>query len=148
MQDIYHFVKCMWGRKFVGKRNPRNPQTLISHDKWQFHSEARVSDLHDVQGTELHPSALLRVVDLGAFDDDRVGGEVDPPGQGRGWDQDLDVTVSEQVLHQDTVHSEGQKVKVSYKLSASSYNIILIHGWLGKGSQCQWMIKIYWFVGR
>ena len=78
MQDIYHFVKCM------GTRNPRNPQTLIPHNKCRFHSEASVSDLHDVQGTELHPSSLLRVVDLGALDDDRVGGEVDPPGQGGG----------------------------------------------------------------
>ena len=43
-----------------------------------------MTNLHDVQGTELHPSSLLRVVDLGALDDDRVGGEVDPPGQGRG----------------------------------------------------------------
>ena len=91
-----------------------------------------MTDLHDVQGTELYPSSLLRVVDLGALDDDSVGREVDPPGQGRGWDQDLDVTVSEQVLHQDTVHSEGQQVKVSYKISASSYYIILIDGRLGK----------------
>lgn len=84
-----------------------------------------MTNLHDVQGTELHPSSLLRVVDLGALDDDRVCGEVDPPGQGRGRDQDLNVTVNEQVLHQDTVHSEGQKVKVRYKLSASCCGITL-----------------------
>ena len=30
---IQNFVKCSWGRKFVGKGNSRNPQTLITHEK-------------------------------------------------------------------------------------------------------------------
>ena len=35
--------------------------------------------LHHVQGTQLLPVALGRVVHLGALDDDCVGGQVDPP---------------------------------------------------------------------
>lgn len=30
---IHYFVKSSLGRKFVGKGNPRNPQTLIPHEQ-------------------------------------------------------------------------------------------------------------------
>ena len=32
-KTIHYFVKCLQGRKFVGKGNPRNPQTLIRHEQ-------------------------------------------------------------------------------------------------------------------
>jgi hypothetical protein len=29
---------CLWGYKFLKKSDPRNPWTLIPHEKWWFHS--------------------------------------------------------------------------------------------------------------
>ena len=45
-----------------------------------------------------YPFPLLRGVDLRALDDDRVRREVDPPGQGARGDQDLQVSVGEEVF--------------------------------------------------
>ena len=39
------------------------------------------------------------------FDDDRVGGKVDTPGQSCRGDEDLDVLVVEEFFHKGTVHS-------------------------------------------
>ena len=61
--------------------------------------------LEYIESTEFDPTPLLRAVHLCALDDDSVGGQVDTPRQGRRRHQHLDVTVSEQVLHQGTVHS-------------------------------------------
>lgn len=61
--------------------------------------------LHDIESSELHPSAFLRVVDLSPLDDYGVGREVDPPGKGGRGDKHLYVPVSKQVLYQRSVHS-------------------------------------------
>ena len=31
---IHYFVKHLWGRKFVDKGSPRNPQTLNPYGQW------------------------------------------------------------------------------------------------------------------
>ena len=36
-KTIHYFVIRLWGRNFMGKDNPRNPQTLIVHEQWSFH---------------------------------------------------------------------------------------------------------------
>ena len=35
-KTIFYSFNSLWGHKFVG--NPRNPQTLIPHKQWWFHS--------------------------------------------------------------------------------------------------------------
>ena len=32
-KTIHYFFKCSWGRKFVGKGDPRNPRSSILHEK-------------------------------------------------------------------------------------------------------------------
>ena len=54
---------------------------------------------------QFDPFSFFRGVHLGPFDDDTVGREVYTPSQGRSGHQDLDVFVSEQVLHQRAVYS-------------------------------------------
>ena len=52
-------------------------------------SAGSTQHLEDVQGGEFHPLALVGGVDLGALDDDSVGGQVHAPGQRGGGHQHL-----------------------------------------------------------
>ncbi len=63
-------------------------------------------DLQHVKDADVHEAAVLGVVDLGALDDDGVGGEVDAPGEGGGADEDLDEALGEVFLHQVTVAAQ------------------------------------------
>ena len=38
-KTIHYFVKGSWGCDFMGKGNLRNPQTLVPHKHWWFHSK-------------------------------------------------------------------------------------------------------------
>ena len=53
-----------------------------------------------VQLTKFSKGALLGVIQLGALDDDDVGGQVDPLGQGGRAAQHLDEALSKEALHQ------------------------------------------------
>ena len=66
------------------------------------------SYLQDIERPQLDPAPLLRAVDLGTLNDDRVGGKVDAPRQRRRGHEHLDVTVSEQILHKGSVNSGKQ----------------------------------------
>ncbi|KAF3851095.1 hypothetical protein F7725_012867 [Dissostichus mawsoni] len=61
--------------------------------------------LQNVQGSELSPPSFLGAVHLSPFDDDGVSRQVDTPSQSSRGHQNLDVSVSKQILHQRTVHS-------------------------------------------
>jgi hypothetical protein len=51
--------------------------------------------LQNVLGTQLDPLALFRTVNLGAFDDDGVGGQIHSPRQCGSRNQNLNVAVGE-----------------------------------------------------
>ena len=55
---IQNFVKCSWGRKFGGKGNSRNPQTLIPHEKWWFGSTCKNNTHNQIKGAGLSWSFL------------------------------------------------------------------------------------------
>mmetsp|Transcript_28044 Transcript_28044/g.66664 ORF Transcript_28044/g.66664 Transcript_28044/m.66664 type:complete len:432 (-) Transcript_28044:2560-3855(-) len=56
--------------------------------------------LHHIQRRKLDPAALVGAVDLRAFDDDGVRGQVDTPRQRRRRHQNLDVAVVEERLYE------------------------------------------------
>mmetsp|Transcript_21616 Transcript_21616/g.58162 ORF Transcript_21616/g.58162 Transcript_21616/m.58162 type:complete len:581 (-) Transcript_21616:369-2111(-) len=76
--------------------------------------------LQHVRDGEVHIALLLAVVELRALDDDKVGGEVDPPGEGGGGDEDEDLALDEELLHESAVllrqarvvdaHAKGERV--------------------------------------
>lgn len=68
-------------------------------------SSSSTQHLHDVLETDLHPSALFRRVNLGALDNDSVGGKVHTPSECGCRYQNVQVSVSEQFLNQVSVRS-------------------------------------------
>ena len=61
--------------------------------------------LKDILGREFDPSTFLRVVNLSSFDDDYVSGQVDTPGESSGRNEDLNTTISEEILDEGTIDS-------------------------------------------
>lgn len=60
-------------------------------------------DLHHVEHAQIGEPALVRVVHLSALDHDRVGGQVDAPGERGRAHQDLEHAVAEHVLGEAAV---------------------------------------------
>ena len=56
----------------------------------ELRAAGATEDLEDVEDAEVDEGAAFRVVDLRSLDDDRVRGEVDAPGEGRGTNEDLE----------------------------------------------------------
>jgi len=72
-------------------------------ERVELRSTGATEHLEDVLRRELDPATLLRVVDLGALDNDRVRRQVDAPRQRRRRDEDLDVAVGEELFDERAV---------------------------------------------
>ena len=97
-----------------------NAMCVMCNVMWILLEECKSTDLHNVEGTELDPPALFWVVDLGSFDDYCVSREIDTPRQGRRGHENLDVTVSKQILHQCTIHSVNRSILIYILFNAVS----------------------------
>eukprot|EP00982_Pelagococcus_subviridis_P009504 30927-Pelagococcus_subviridis.AAC.14 len=63
-------------------------------------------DLLDVEHAQVPEPAFLRVVQLRAFDDHGVRGQVDPPRQRRGADEDFHDPRGEELLHEGSIRPQ------------------------------------------
>ena len=69
----------------------------------ELRTTGTTEDLHDVENAEIHKFTLLWVVQLGSFNDNRGGRQVDTPSESGGTSEDLNKTFGEHSLHEVTV---------------------------------------------
>ena len=72
---------------FLDIMNENHSHSLVV----KLRSASTPRHLQDVRNVKVHIALGFAIEELGALDNDEMGGEVDAPGQGCGGDQDLDL---------------------------------------------------------
>ena len=66
--------------------------------------------LEDIQNSDVDEATVFGVIDLGALDDDGMGGQVDAPCEGGGADEDLDEALGEVLLDEVAVAAQHTRM--------------------------------------